>query len=119
VPSKHNVVDCFADILENIERIQAYLMGLERDGFERDGRTRDAVERCLERLCEAAVRLGDQAEIHLPGQPWRDIRGMGNQLRHAYDRVSVDVVWNAVRYDIPSLANDVRSLLVKLTNQNK
>jgi uncharacterized protein with HEPN domain len=25
----------------------------------------------------------------VPGQPWNDIRGMGNRLRHAYDRLSL------------------------------
>ena len=35
------------------------------------GRTRDAVERCLERICEAAHRLGKHAEEPMPGQPMR------------------------------------------------
>jgi uncharacterized protein with HEPN domain len=30
---------------------------MDHDALERDGRTRDAVERCLERICEAAFRL--------------------------------------------------------------
>jgi uncharacterized protein with HEPN domain len=29
---------------------------------------------------------------------------MGNRLRHAYDRINADVVWNAARHDIPELA---------------
>ena len=28
----------------------------------------------------------------MPGHPWDDIRGMGNRLRRAYDRVNLDVV---------------------------
>ncbi len=39
---------------------------------------------------------------------------MGNQLRHAYDRVSLDVIWNAVRYDLPGLAADARRVLARL-----
>jgi uncharacterized protein with HEPN domain len=52
----------------------------------------------MERLCEAAIRLGDAAPMLVP-QPWRDIRGMGNRLRNAYDRISVDVIWNAIGSD--------------------
>lgn len=87
---------------------------MDRDHFERDGLTRDAVERCLERVCEAAHRLGERAAELMPGQPWGDIRGMGNQLRHAYDRMSLDVTWNAARHDVPSLAADARLALERL-----
>ena len=52
------------------------------DDFEHNGLVRDGVERCLERVCEAIYRLGDKAEALMPGQPWREIRGMGNRLRH-------------------------------------
>jgi uncharacterized protein with HEPN domain len=65
------------------------------------------VERCLERICEAAHRLGGQAIVLIPGQPWPDIRGMGNRLRHAYDRIDVDMLWATMHARLPSLAQDV------------
>jgi uncharacterized protein with HEPN domain len=117
VPSRHDPADSLADIIENAGRIEQYLAGMDRQAFERDGRSRDAVERCLERVCEAAYRLGDQAAGLLPGQPWGDIRGMGNRLRHAYDRISVDVVWNAARHDLPALVVDVRRALARLRGE--
>jgi uncharacterized protein with HEPN domain len=118
VPSRHDPLDCLADILENIERIEKYVAGLDRNAFERDGRTRDAVERCLERICEAAFRLGDAAPKLMPDQPWPDIRGVGNRLRHAYDRINLDVIWNAVRSDVPKLAADVRLALQRLQHDS-
>lgn len=78
MPSKRDPARCLADILDNIGRIESYTAGLDRTGFGRDDRTRDAVERCLERICEAAFRLGDEAERMMPEQPWADIRGMGD-----------------------------------------
>jgi uncharacterized protein with HEPN domain len=104
LPSKHNPADCLADIVDNAERIDGYIVGLDQKGFERNGLLRDGVERCLERVCEAVYRLGDQAELLMPGQPWGEIRGMGKQLRHAYDPINVQVVWSTVRYDLPGLA---------------
>jgi uncharacterized protein with HEPN domain len=50
----------------------------------------------------------------MPSQPWGDIRGMGNRLRHAYDRISLDVIWNAARNDLPGLAVDARRALAQL-----
>ncbi|MBN9559564.1 MAG: DUF86 domain-containing protein [Alphaproteobacteria bacterium] len=118
MPSRHDPLDCLADILENVERIEAYVAGLDRNAFERDGRTRDAVERCLERICEAAFRLGDAAPKLVPDQPWPDIRGLGNRLRHAYDRINLDVIWNAVRSEVPKLAADVRLALQRLQHDS-
>jgi uncharacterized protein with HEPN domain len=118
VPSRHDPADCLSDIIENVERIEVYLDGLDYQAFERDGRTRDAVERCLERVCEAAHRLGEQAVTLMPEQPWSDIRGMGNRLRHAYDRIDLNVVWNTVRHRLPGLAADARHALAKLQGIN-
>ena len=92
MPSKHDPADSLADIIENAERIEHYLAGMDRAAFAGNGLTRDAVERCLERVCEAAYRLGERAAELIPSQPWSDIRGMGNRLRHAYDRISLDVI---------------------------
>jgi uncharacterized protein with HEPN domain len=114
LPSKHDPAESLTEMIENAERVETYLAGMDRETFERDGRTRDAVERCLERISEAAHRLGGRAEELMPGQPWRDIRGMGNRLRHAYDRVSLDIVWNTARDRLPALVAEARRALAKL-----
>lgn len=114
MPSKHDPADSLVDIVENAERVESYLAGMDRSAFANNGLVRDAVERCLERVCEAAYRLGRRAAELMPDQPWDDIRGMGNRLRHAYDRISLDVLWNAVRHDLPDLATDARRALAQL-----
>ena len=112
MPSKHDPLDCLSDILDNIVSIESYTSRMSIEGFARDNRTRDAVERCIERICEAAFRLGDVAAKLMPNQPWHDIRGMGNWFRHAYDRLDLETVWNAVQYDLPPLKADVERVLV-------
>jgi uncharacterized protein with HEPN domain len=61
VPSSRPEI-LFLDILDNIRLIQSYVERMDRAAFDADSRTRDAVERCLERLSEAATKLGAQAE---------------------------------------------------------
>ncbi len=112
--SRHDPADSLADIVENAEQVERYIAGMDRQAFERNGLARDGVERCLERVCEAAHRLGKRAAELMPGQPWADIRGMGNRLRHAYDRVSLNVVWNAAHHDLPGLTADARRVLERL-----
>jgi uncharacterized protein with HEPN domain len=72
------------------------------------------VERCLERICEAASRLGDAAPDLIPNQPWHDIRGMGNWFRHAYDRIDLETVWDTVQRQLPGLKADVERALKAL-----
>jgi uncharacterized protein with HEPN domain len=39
---------------------------------------------------------------------------MGNRLRHAYDRISQDVIWNAVHHDLPGLVEEAKQALARL-----
>jgi uncharacterized protein with HEPN domain len=103
LPSKHDPARSLADIVENAERIADDTAGMDRPGFGADGKTREAAERCLERICEAAPRFADPAVALMPDQPWTDIRGMGNRLRHGYDRIDLDVLWHAIRHELPGL----------------
>ena len=65
-------------------------------------------------ICEAAVRLGEKAAELAPSQPWGDIRGLGNRLRHAYDCIDLDILWNTVRDRLPSLKADAEQALMGL-----
>jgi uncharacterized protein with HEPN domain len=91
------------DIVENARLIEAYTRGLSRDAFERDPLRRDATLYSLLRIAEAARKLGDAAEELVPGQPWRGIRAFGNALRHDYDALNLDRVWEIVARDLPAL----------------
>lgn len=74
-----------------------------------------AVERKLLSISEAAVRLGGEADKLCPGMRWRDIRGIGNRLRHQYDRVDVEIVWNTVTEQLPLLKTSIAAALKKLS----
>ncbi|MBV8915929.1 MAG: DUF86 domain-containing protein [Acetobacteraceae bacterium] len=50
----------------------------------------------------------------MPGHPWSDIRSTGNRLRHAYDRIDLNVIWTAARQDVAILAADARRALARL-----
>jgi uncharacterized protein with HEPN domain len=104
----------FLDILDNIRLIRSYIDGMDRAAFEADTRTRDAVERCLERLSEAATKLGSQAEELAPGLPWPAVRAFGNVLRHAYDQVDPTRIWEIVSDDLPRMSAVVETALKRL-----
>jgi uncharacterized protein with HEPN domain len=50
----------------------------------------------------------------MPDQPWQDIRGMGNRLRHAYDHVDLGIVWKVVTERLPGLKVNAVAALEQL-----
>ena len=90
------------DIVTNIDRVRAHLKGM-KPGAELDDKTRDAVERCLERISEAAKKLGPMIEERQPQVSWRGIRGLGNVLRHEYDAVDDSTIERIVEQELGPL----------------
>jgi uncharacterized protein with HEPN domain len=99
------------DIVASIDAIESFTEGMDFEAFRADAKTVVAVKRKLQVISEAAVRLGEDAERLCPGPPWRDIRGIGNWLRHQYDRLELDIVWTTVKDDLPSLKSFVKRAL--------
>jgi uncharacterized protein with HEPN domain len=91
--------------------------GRDREAFFANDMVRDAVLRCLQCISEAAKKLGGEAELLMPNQPWKGIRGIGNPLRHEYDSIEDHLIWEAV-CGCPSLANDCRAVLSRTAVTN-
>jgi uncharacterized protein with HEPN domain len=91
------------DILEAIDHIDSFLIGMTFESYENDLKTKSAVERQLQILTEAAMRLGEDAENIAPGPDWEGFRGMGNILRHAYHRIDDRIVWNTAKDELPPM----------------
>jgi uncharacterized protein with HEPN domain len=91
------------DILESIRLIEEFVCGMGFETYRQDSKTQAAVERKLLIISEAAIRLREDAEALCPGVPWRDIRGSGNWLRHQYDSVDLETIWNTIQDDLPAL----------------
>lgn len=90
------------DIVANIDRLRAHLSGTKPDAAL-DDKTRDAVERCLERISEAAKKLGPVMEQRQAQVSWRGIRGLGNILRHEYDEVDDSTITRIIERELEPL----------------
>jgi uncharacterized protein with HEPN domain len=96
------------------EPFRIYVAGMDLAAFEKDRKTCDAVERCLERISEAAAKLGDRAPVLMPEQPWAKIRALGNRLRHEYDAIRASRLWDIVQADLPGLATACEDVIQRL-----
>jgi uncharacterized protein with HEPN domain len=104
----------FEDILDNIARIQRFTAGMDHAAFSANEQTFFAVLHALLIISEAARRLGIDAEGLAPDQPWRDIRGLGNILRHEYGGVDPGAIWRIVADDLPTLKRATEGALAEL-----
>jgi uncharacterized protein with HEPN domain len=91
------------DILEAIDSIRDYVAGLDFGAFCADRKTVDAVERNLEIIGEAAVRMPDEIRAQWPDVPWQQMRDMRNLLAHEYFGVDLSILWQTLQEDLPAL----------------
>lgn len=103
------------DILENAEAIERFTAGMDFEAFAASEVTLYASLYALLIVSEAARKLGARAETLVPGQPWHDIRSIGNVLRHDYHAVDPDAVWRIIRGgDLASLRQAVAEVAARL-----
>lgn len=100
------------DILEAIDHIDSFLGDMSFEGYQADLKTKSAVERKMQVITEASVRLGTEAPRLCPNLDWEGFRGMGNILRHAYHRIDDKVVWDTVKLELPAMRKAVMKALL-------
>lgn len=100
-----------APILESIGQIDEFIGDMNFSAYQCDEKTKAAVERKMQILTEAVIRLEMEGPEAYPGIDWEGYRGMGNFLRHSYHRVSDEIVWNTVKHGIPLLRSIVEKAL--------
>ena len=81
------------DIVDAIDQIGSLLHAKSYNDLVSDKVIKAAFERFLEILSEASRHLPDDMKAGRPDIPWRRISDIGNHLRHAYDRVDSEILW--------------------------
>ena len=112
-------LDRLSDVVANCERIARHVVGMSRDAYFADEKTIDAVERCLQRISEAAYKLGSYLDDIYPDAPWKNARGVGNILRHKCDQVTEDLIWASIEEDIPRLRKSALREIARLKKSGR
>jgi len=81
------------DIIEAIDQIHALLKGKTYQDLTSEKVAKAAFERFLEILSEASRHIPESLKEMRPDIPWRRVSDIGNHLRHAYDRVDSEILW--------------------------
>ena len=107
------------DMLEAIAIARNEVVGVTLDAFETDRRKQLIVERCIEIISEASRHVPGEMKARHPDIPWSRVAGVGNVIRHNYERVAPDVLWSIIRDHLPAVERVCRAELAAAEQQRK
>lgn len=99
------------DIQFAISKITGFLAGKQPADFHGDPLLHDAVIHNLSVISEASRHLTEDLKAREPDIPWRNVADMGNWLRHGYDILDDEILWDTVMRDLPALKAAIDRLL--------
>jgi uncharacterized protein with HEPN domain len=99
------------DILNSAWTILEYMKGKEKDEFSKDSLLQDAVIRRLEIIGEASSRISAETQAQYPHLPWLAMKGTRNRVIHEYDSVEIEIIWDIIEIDLPSLITELEKIV--------
>lgn len=111
--------DTLLDIIIAARRIIEFQKGQSKAEFMQDAKTQSAIQHQLMIMGEAVKRLSDEFRAQHSELPWSPVAGMRDRLIHAYEKVSLDIVWDTIVVAVPDFLSQLESISPGETDENK
>jgi uncharacterized protein with HEPN domain len=98
-------------ILNTIEEIETYLLGIEFPVFIENSMMRFACIKQMEIIGEASNHISAELKSTFSSIEWPQIVGMRNVFVHEYFGVDANLVWEIIKKDIPDLKQKITIIL--------
>ena len=109
---RDDVCGALLDALRAGELVLEFTDGIDFNQYERNVQLRSAVERQLEIIGEALVRVrrrDSSVLLRIPDSA--EAIGLRNVIIHAYDNIDSRRVWQIIRDDLPTFCVTLRTML--------
>ncbi len=111
--SKRADAEFLNDMLEAINRINAYTEKISYEKFLQDIKTQDAVVRNLEIMGEAVKGVSRDFKKKYSRIPWKQLAGVRDRLIHQYFGVNYDIVWGIIKEELSDLIKEIKKVRAK------
>lgn len=98
-------------MIAHSQKLMDYCAGYTYETFISDMRTVEACVFNLSQIGELCRIVDDSFSREHPEIPWREIYGLRNRIVHDYDGVNLQLVWQIISEDIPSLMASLKKIL--------
>ena len=106
------------DCLAEIAILHEIAARMTLDAFRSDPIARRAAAYAIQTISEAVRHIPDDWLADFPTEPWGQIRGIGNRIRHEYFRIDDAILWEIVTTDTPALKKVMESMLERHASDN-
>ncbi len=100
-------------MLDAARLAMSFMRGRTRGDLDIDPQLVMAVTRAVEIIGEAGANVTGPGREELPAVPWPAIINMRHRLVHGYFNINLDIVWDTVREDLPSLIATIEAFLAR------
>jgi uncharacterized protein with HEPN domain len=101
----------FQYMLDHSREAVALASKRTRADLDQDRMLELSLVRLLEIIGEAANRVSQDSRERFPDIPWLQIGGMRNRLIHGYDEIDLEILWDSVKHDLPSLIEKLSEII--------
>jgi uncharacterized protein with HEPN domain len=116
---KRDYTDFVQDMVVTANKIISKTQNITLKQFESDDTLFLAIQRLFEILGEAANRIPKDLQGKYPDIPWGTMIGMRNIIIHIYDRIDMEMVWDAIKEDVPTVIKPLNVMLADLEKEEK
>ena len=100
-------------MIEGVEEALSFSSDVTENDFFKNRMLILSVIKDIEIIGEAASKISEETRSKFLQIPWKDIIGMRNRLIHGYFDVDIKLVWNTLKYNLPSLLKNLNEILQK------
>jgi len=109
--SVHDPQTTLRQIQDTARRAQEICADKTVEELVKDWLATAALEPFIEIVGEGVKRLPPELRDRYPAVPWKEIAGTRDHLSHGYDDLDYEVLWDAVKTDVPVLLATIAQML--------